>query len=657
MKRMILIVLVFHLWGLFLSECQAKDFKWAAVTQAEWAVQEDSARGIEDAVYLFEKIESDERKLISEKCYYTIYRRLRILSPEGRSWGDITIPYVHKEQKIEKIAARTILPNGEIVPLPENQIYEKDILKSEGIKIKQKAFSLPRLTDDCIIEYYVKFFLPSAGDQWQFQKELHLLKGEYLWKFYRGYNLSGYIYDAIKDYYTPNYLLLNFVDKKMNVRQLPSLKDPHEVLFEIENIPPFTPEPFSQPDDVLKGQLRCYYGGTVPPRAFWGNLDKELRDGFKEFTKKNKRVREVVKQFSGMNDIPAKVGRAYQWLQQNIVNVTYEDDSENYKENKNVNDVIKHGYGTSSDINFTFYDMLREMGVDAKMAYTTDRDENILIYQVKYWQFDRSLVALPNNKGQYSFYNPGGKYLPEGSVAWFNEGTVSLVVGDMSQSFFDTPCSPAAKNDIRRYNELVLSEDLGISGKSLERCGGHVARTYRLNLIGSSRDSKSDYLSKKYQEQYKDCEFDSFKTRGLNDLSAKVAVVCDIKFNKALQPMGSRILIKPCDYMTQCENPFTAEERKYIIMFDYAKEITEGVRITMPEQWRIEAVPVDTTYENAIGRVGITFKKMNEGRMLAVQKTFSINIPMIKPVGYNLVKTLFEERQKYADMTVVLKKE
>lgn len=234
------------LGGLFLAFClllaspgfAGKEFEWEPLTETDWQAGEDTAYDDYPAVMLFEKIEADEQRLLGEKCYFTVYRRIKILNSEDRSWGDVSVPYIHKKQKIEEIHGRVILRGGSEILLDENQIFEKEILKTKGIVVKQKSFSLAGITDDCIVEYMFKLRVPDPNDTWEIQKTVPLLKGEYNWKFYRGkvFNIIQFI---LPDFIKPNYLVLNFGKEQVEVEKIPSSGKLKEYLFSVENIPAY----------------------------------------------------------------------------------------------------------------------------------------------------------------------------------------------------------------------------------------------------------------------------------------------------------------------------------------------------------------------------------------------------------------------------------
>ncbi|MFQ5630148.1 MAG: hypothetical protein ACE5I1_15375, partial [bacterium] len=138
-KFAMMIISLFFVTSVFAGE----KFYWEPVTEADWSVVADSAKGYRDAVMLFEKVTADDRKFADGKTYLTIYRRIRILDAEGRDWGDVLAPLFYKKQKIEEVKGRTILPDGREIALAKDQIFEKQAIKTKGAKIKQTNFSLP----------------------------------------------------------------------------------------------------------------------------------------------------------------------------------------------------------------------------------------------------------------------------------------------------------------------------------------------------------------------------------------------------------------------------------------------------------------------------------------------------------------------------------
>lgn len=82
----------------------------------------------------------------------TEYVRIKILSEEGKKYGDVSIPYFPLIANLDKLEARTTKPDGTVVPFT-GKTFEKLIVKTGGVRLISKTFSLPDVRPGCIIEY------------------------------------------------------------------------------------------------------------------------------------------------------------------------------------------------------------------------------------------------------------------------------------------------------------------------------------------------------------------------------------------------------------------------------------------------------------------------------------------------------------------------
>ena len=631
------------------------DYEWEPVNSWEWEVREAEGQA-KGAIMIFEKVIADDEDLVDGRIYHHLYRRIRILSPEGHDWADVDVPYLNRKQKVEKIYARAIQRDGTITELHKDEIIEKEVFKSKKYKIKQKSFSIPGVSDDCIIEYYIKFRSPTPRSSWVYQKSIAVMKAELVWKFFAGQGISGVAYSSVADEITPNYTWVNADNNgQINVEQRPSVKNPKEVVFTVGEIAPFEEEPYSQPEIALKAQLRIYYGKSAGVASYWGDESKNRSERLREYTKKNKRLRKVVERWVNLPSDEEKIKAAYTWIKANLENTAYADDDKKYKKNNHVDDVLKRGYGTSWSINVVFYDMLREMNIDAKLTYAIDRDDNFLAYQAKYWQFDRSMVGVPVAASKdYDFLYPAIRYLPYKHIPWYNEGSPAFIVGDQLDQFAVIPYSMPQANQLKRFQWLTMDEDLMFSGKMAEQHNGHFARTLRLELNGETQTERINYLTEEFKERFPQGEIDSIVIKNMEDYNKKLTVQCQISIEPSSQLAGNRLLIKPSELFSQRDNPFTADERNHLVMFDFAKEELDVLDLRLGGDWKIEAVPNDTSFANQVGRCEIRFMPQQGGKALSVQRLFTLNTPLFRATDYADIRKLFETQLEFQEMTVVL---
>ena len=635
-------------------------FEWEPVGDADWSVVADSAAGYHDAVMLFEKVHMDDKDWQKDDCLRTVYQRIRILNKDGEKWGDVNVPIIDEDQKVKEILARAITRDGTISELTPDRIHEKTVAKTDDKKYKQKTFSLPGMTDDCIVEYMITYELSSSAGEVLIQKEIPLLKGEYHW-IVPQLKMTKAQYDYVKaldpvyDYTTPNYLWLN-AHAEQNIEKLPSIKETKELLFTTTDVPAFKSEPKGLPEDYLKERLILYYGSDVSPSAYWGSYSSVAVNGQEKFAKEDKLVRKLAARFKNLPSQQEKIDAAYYWVVDSIFNVTYLDLVDNKgkkvdpKDNETADDVMRHRYGTSRDINRLFCDLLRELNVEATIAFIKDRLDDLFLTQAKYWQFNRSAVAVPIGQEQYRFYSPGYACTTHDMVPWFMEGVSALVAG-VGRDLCAVPFSEADRSQATCSSVYEISPDLDLTGRVTLKLSGQYARTLRVKLIDEDTAQYAGILREVIAANYPEGEPDSITVEFLGDLHSPLVLTYYLKFPR-LTPTGDKLFFTPLTYLTSDENPFTDAERCGPVLFQYASMERSSAEFHLPEGWRVEALPSDTSFANDAGMIGM--QTTNFGNSLSVQRMFKLDFPFWQASLYVVVKNLFDARQQMNSQIVVL---
>lgn len=658
--KLSLVVSSLLLAALFLpSTLQAKKqkpFEWDAVSDSDWEIIKDTAKNYTDAVMIFERIIENDKQYEDDKCYRTIYRRIRILSDDGRDWADVEVPFLDKKQKILDIQGRTVLRDGTVSLLAKEHIFEKQTIKTKKQKRKQTTFSVPGVTDDCIVEYMIKFRTPDYNPIWLIQKDIPLLHAELRWVLAK-WNLHESQAETYEDYITPNYLWVNTYSK-VDVEQLPNLKQVESLLFVTENIPAFEEEPYTVPESSLKTKMFCYYGSRQHAESFWDKQSSRQEKALDRFCKKNKKVVKVVEKFSGMDSDEEKILAAANWIRDNILNITYYDyynpkkpsEKKKPKKRKSVNDVIKLGYGSRFDINYLFCDMLREMNIDAKIVFSQSRFDDLFVKQAKYWQFDRSLVAVVKQNAKPTYYSPGFPYMPVTETPYFLEGSMALVCGGY-EYLAPIPFSEAGKTTISRVFSYTIDDDLEISGTVSERSSGAAAQSLRLTALDEDSVDIKILLTDDIEDDFTGVEIELLSYEHFNDLSRSVVLKYEIK-QPEITETGSKIMLRPLQYLSRSKSPFDTDERKEAIMFSYGYLLRETAEIAIPEDWQIEAMPSDTVFKNQIGQCAVSYQSF--GNTITVQRLFQLDFPFWHVEFFDDIRNLFRARQNFSESIVVL---
>ncbi|MGH7490374.1 MAG: DUF3857 domain-containing protein, partial [bacterium] len=201
------------------------------------------------------------RQFINDRDYYrSEYVRIKILSEDGKKYGDVEIPHIAVMTEVDHIKARTVRPDGTIAPF-DGKTFDKVVVKVNGVRLIAKTFTLPDVQVGSIIEY--RYDIENRthftyDSSFTVQREIPVVHEEL----------------SLHPTALPGYRTF------FSFRALPGGKQPEmrgaTYDLELENIPPFEEEPFSLPVAQLKPELQFWYtSGTTEPADFW---KKQARD-------------------------------------------------------------------------------------------------------------------------------------------------------------------------------------------------------------------------------------------------------------------------------------------------------------------------------------------------------------------------------------------
>jgi len=656
-------------WGFFvlILLCMASatwagdnDFPgWEVVSTTDWDKGNVPEEGEYKAFILFEHVVEDDRKMESDRIYRTLYRRIRILANEGREWSNVEVPIFSDKQKVEEILGRTILPDGTIIPLDESNIMKKEVFKTKKKKYTQYSFTLPGVTDDCIIEYYFRIKSPELIGKWISQYDIPMQKGTFTWVFYKFEGSGALVQSLIRKFGTPNYLWFNTVENPA-VEYLPNLTETEKLYFEIHDVQPFEEEPYTLPSDYLHTHLLCYYSSSESSAAYWGDRSSSIDAHLAEFTAKDKKLKKIVQAFGPLNTPREKIDSAYTWIQKNIYNVTYRElhDSKkpdkiiDPKENEDIDDVMKHGYGTTGDINNVFYHMLRLMNIDAKKTYYVDRDEDVFVSKAKFWQFTDNMVAVPTENEAFEFYSPGMLFLTEDLQPRNSEGGTAFVIGS-ENSFVTVPFSQATMSTTVSKYDFTISDDLEVTGNMMTQKTGHDAREIRKEIFDKDSSACEIYLKEFIGDFLPGCDVRDAKAEYIEEIEYPLVLSCNVK-SIDLEDLGGKVFFKPFGHIAQFEDPFTSETRENPILLDYAHRRQDIASYSLPDSYTIEALPNDTTFANDVGVCRVSFSQ--EGDSLVAKRDFELTFPYWHADQYPIVKDLYGSVRQFDNLIVILSK-
>lgn len=604
-------------------------FDWKPFTPEELNMRNDSFSAGAGAVILDWEIFSDDQNNVQR-----VYCRIKIFTEEGRSEGDIEIPFVRETMNVTDIRARTIHPDGRVIPFTGN-IFEKTIVKTRHIRYPAKTFSLPDVQPGSILEYsYRVTWDPSRllDTHWDLQQKLPVRHAKFQIRPYKsslwGLNWSGRGVPAGR----------TLVRGPDNIYTL-----------EVDNMPALDEEAFAPPEGETKPRIDFYYSSRnySDPEQFWREIGKDWWATSEKFVGNRESIRNLANSIVQLSDTPeAKLRKLYTRAQQ-VRNLAYErkktDEEarrEKLKANENIEDVVRHGYGYDRSISLVFLGLVRAAGFEAHVVALSSRRNIFFQRQVEdSRQLNWYVIEVKVGENQYRYFDPGTRYCPFGLLHWTLTGVAGIRLQKEGGAFMTTP-DPVSNDAMIEREAVIRSEDGSTKGELTVIYRGQEALIRRLGAIDDDDNARK-----------KDLE-DEVKGWLPDGSSAKLASLTGwhnpddpitAKFAVELQNFGvatGQRLILPLDIFASRTHPaFQHDKRRYPVYFGYPYQEYDRVFFELPPGYQVEKLPANGEKASEYGRYASGWAQA--GSKLVMERRFALDWFYFPPDKYNGLKEFF----------------
>jgi len=631
---------------------------WAPISKEEWALNDDPINPGASALILYREVSTDDAESVETQSY-----RIKILTDEGKKYGDVEIPYFEKLYHIQGIRARTVQPDGSAVEF-NGEVFDKLVAKAKRAQFQAKTFTLAGVRPGSIIEY-------SYQTRWH-EKFPDILK-----------NPAEYIIDTSDAMLTTRWVIPEdlFIRRaRFSLRPLPKVKlvwnilglprdsQPHRqsdgsVLLELTNIPAFTEEPFTPPEGMLKARVDFFYviGAGGDPSFLWRSEGQRLASAFEKFIGDSKNLKRVVGETVAVGDsAETKLRKLYGRAQQ-IRFVSYEpaktvkeERRENLKDNKNAEDVLKHGYAFSNEINLLFVALARAAGFDAAPVMVTARDRAFFDKNC----LDRSqlnaMVAWVKVGAKDYYFDPATRFCPYGLLPWNETETGGLRVEKGSTLFIETPDPRSEEAIIERKASLHLDSEGRLQGKLQVRFTGQEALQRRME----NRERDEVGRRKALEDEVKRW-LSRGSTAELSNVSKwdEAADSLDAEFVLKVANYGTttrhRVLLPLAIFESEAIPAFQNSRRAYSVYFPYPFQEQDEVTLQLPSDRKVEALPASRSKTTPFGSYQASYEI--QGASVSFHRRVVMEWTFFKVEQYPQLRTFFDNIRAGDEELTVLK--
>ncbi|MGD0840488.1 MAG: DUF3857 domain-containing protein [Candidatus Acidiferrales bacterium] len=594
------------------------------------------------AIFLYREIVSDDNAGTAD-----YYFRIKILTDAGKKWATVEIPYIGGADKVSMIRARTIQPDGTIVPW-QGKALDQTVVKAHGLKVLESTFSIPDAQVGSIIEYKYRI---SWDSDLVYRTTWHVTEDLF----------TRQLHCTMKPAETIG--LMHMQTERVPVSDTPSKGKDKLWHFDAQDVPGVAEEDFMPPKDAVESKIDFYYtfSQTTDPDTFWKETGEIWFQEDQQFIGHSSAIRDEAEKVAPESDPPElRLRKLYLRAQQvrdlshELEKTANEEKSEKIKDINSTEDVLKKGYAYDTDVNLFFIALARAAGFDASPVKVSERSQyffNANILDGKQMDTDMVLVKL---NGQDLFLDPSSAHCGFGELPWAETGVTGLKLDSDGGTFVTTTRPKSSDAVIQRTATLQMGEDGWLEGRLIVMYSGMEAVEVRqgadlqddADRTKSLTDQVSTWLSSGA----------TLKLTNQPDWTGSEApfrAEFDVRTRAGGATTGHYVLLPECVFVDADLPRFVHPQRVYPVYFDRPWEYHDDVTLTLPPALDAGELPTPVNRPTGIGTYQISCTK--QPGALRCQRVVTVNGFFYGIQYYGPLRDYFEAARNADQQQVMLR--
>lgn len=613
------------------------------ITDAEKNLTELPGQPEAPAVVLFEKAEvkiQDYPKEVSS--FLKVNVRVKILTEEGKSFGEEEIHH-SGFYRLKKIEGRTVLPDGTVVPLPEDAIFTER--RSRSLKRFVTKLVFPSVEVGAILDYHYEvrwdslFFL----EPWYFHNRVPTLLSEI-------------------NYIKPNNMALDPWGIQAGAQKMQSTSDKtslgSSIRIWVEDLPGVPEEDFGFPFSDLSSRFMM-----VPKRVIVNGERVLLMDSwistcdlfepyYVDFLRKDRdSKKKAVELTQGLKDRNQKIAAIHAFVRDEIQNVP--DFGVGVAEEARADVVLKQRRGTAAEKALLLQGMLAGIKIEGDLLWVADRTEGRIDLSVAnpYW-FD-SLMVKVGDGAEAIYLDPNDRRSGFNHIPPFYEGMAAVQFDKKKPLQLELPSSTHGDNHRQAKVDLVVDEDGALSGSGELRLKGQEAWRYT-----HWKDTAEETASA-WQEWLQD-QHEGFDIADVTVTETPIEQHIAVSWNLTQRPeevLGDEVTVQPALPLGPVTQIFSLppEIRKTPVQLLFARSEDVTTTVTWPEGWQIDLQPVSRQHGGVIGYVSLTSEIDEEARKATFYRHFErTQTEFVGSDTYGALRDLYAQAAETDALALVL---
>jgi hypothetical protein len=333
--------------------------------------------------------------------------------------------------------------------------------------------------------------------------------------------------------------------------------------------------------ELAKGKI-TYFKTLDDQYAWYRGLVKQMNNDHQLIKTK---ATELTK---NINTDTAKVKLLFQWIQDNIRYIAFEDGMAGFKP-ANAQDVLAKKYGDCKGMANLMTEMLRAINLDGRLCWL-GTNHIAYDYSTPSLGVDNHMIAAWFYKDKIFYLDPTEKYIGFSEVAERIQGRQVLIENNDKYLLKKIPEAGAIQNTSTEKRKLsIVGNDL--KGKVQQVWKGENKEWLLTQLHSTKSDKQESQLIKYLSDGNNDYQISNMKIYNLDDYNSDLKIEYDLTFKNAVTAVGNQLYIDVDNRKDFASMSFDTAARKLPYQFYFKTHLIFETEIEMPGNAAIGSMP------------------------------------------------------------------
>lgn len=347
-----------------------------------------------------------------------------------------------------------------------------------------------------------------------------------------------------------------------------------------------------------------------------------------------------------------KAKAIYQWVQQNVHYVAFEDGMGGFVP-REASDIFQKLYGDCKDMANLLNQMLQYAKLDSNLTWIGTRSKPYTYGDVPTPQVDNHMITNIVIDGKSYFLDATDKFCPFLSPSAFIQGKEGLIGKSATEFKIEKiPEVDYQKNKTTIVMKLNL-ENRQVIGDAITTVSG-LQKSYLLNNLSAYNLKENEIWKNIVTENNQKIQLDiqELQRNDYQDLPSKASF--KLKLEDGVKDVNGKLLLKPLLLFPLKESLIAVETRKYSIENDFAYVYEFQYQYQIPSDYKVEYLPENSKTENDLGSFDIQYKVVD--KMITATQIIVSKKLLIENKDFALWNSFIKTLVKQYNQSIILSK-